>query len=1794
MLRIRVIFISIICFLQGYLLHAQCTQATVPAGVIKDIMAATYPSTPRYLTGEIDEATGKLVCMWQEQDVVGTTRDIKCAIYDKDLNQLVAPFRVNYDTTDHQTYYDLKIHPYDNSFIITWASRKSGNYDVYLKKISLDITSGAAVTAAADVLVTNTALDQASTNVTINYARNEIIVGYNSMTTASDWDVYVRRLDYATLTTIGSEFRINTVTTATQAIWGIEYSTQADEFIVSYHSNATGNYDILCKTYKYDATTSAYIVSAAEQTVNTYLTSDQMTPFLIVNQTTGDYAISWSSNGQDGSSRGAYARVYDRLNAAKTSEILLNVTTSGDQFNPRPFWDEPTNVLGYSWAHVSGSSLIRMGLYDGNNSYAMIGGELDPLSGANVNGAGYTLSWGLVHPKSHRFYLCYDQFNGAVSSYGRIFVSNYCHPSFNPALSTSNSDMNWVDTKSFNAYGDVVSESRTFYDNRGKELQSQSFNAENPKFVFGQMSLYDYLDRPTLQTLPAVSNNTGAFVYNPYFIVSQAGAPPTAYNAANWDASGTVNNPAAVINTAGSLGTYYSANNTYETGVPNTSYPYSRTFLNDDAQGGVVKQTNPGEALRMGQGHETKSISLGVLNELDHYAMLRKTQFVVNANAPSTLKQKAGKSIVIDENGMSGLSFTDLSGNTIATAKEGTSSMPTDQKVSSSVQLTPNLYYCNFTYAGSSCNMSHLRVFGAGNVEIINVYDGAILYPMGPAAAVPEISYSGTITDLQIRSAEPFSVKMLCNPDVFPPISMDVWLKYEAVYQQGQSSIDLHLQSGHGLSGSLSNAAGATIEIQDLTSAAIVYSGAAAGYNYSGLAAGFYRIRFNGLNYQNLYNNSSLTLSYNQFYTNWAYYFYDDNGNLIAKTQPNGISSLTDYTLPKYTDTYTYTTSGQVLSSTEVDGGTTNYVYRNDGSLRFSQNADQATDGRFSFVNYDADNRTVMSGEYKTGLSSAPLSFVTQKQYDAGTTTNTVIGVLNNSQGTDNGGLVSTNYMVDYNLSSFSNSSTYTLVNGSGTSIGTRTPRNVWNIASVTTNKAGYATVYSYDNDYNLEWMVETLPGLGSKTVDYVYDDDHQLLQTIYQKNDLSDRFAHIYKYDKVGRLKTASTREASGLLKLQEKYIYYLHGALKRKELAGNLQGIDYVYTIQGWLKGINHPELNNTKDPGKDGVAATANAGFAPDVFGMSYDYYNGDYSNSSLTYLAATNILQDQLYNGTIQSTTWGTKDHLNAGNPYQYIYQYDNKYQLTWAYFGYRNVANNTNVDISANRLSVSYDRNGNITYKGTLKSATVSDDYNYGYNPATLPIQPVTTNKLFRLNTYAGDINRNYIYNAIGQMTQQTEADGKAKKVKYNGYGQVTEVRNEANLLTVLYEYNERGQKVKKTTYAPAGTANYVTCYVSVAAGNIMIIYDTKSGTLQQSEIPLYGAARIGVAYKNGSALTFTYELKDHLGNVRATINRTKKSDGTADILSWADYLPFGEVIADRHGETAGLASRFGYQGDYAECDPETKWNDFDLRMYDPSIGRWLSRDPYNQYHSPYVGMGNDPVNGVDPDGGFDSWFGAFMYNASRGFKGSIINKASAGTGEKGYNVNFITEDGRLDVRDEFGKFSVKENLDIAFNNLPARILSNAIPMLGDNITAMRFVGALIDQDQAEIKTQGIEYGIAIVGAIPVGRVAGKLIKVEQYALRAAESGFYPVLKRGCAGAQELTWLNKGDVWKFGTTKNPFTRYSQKYLDNIGEFGVYYKTEFTGTLKQATTVERMKILNFRGQNGVLPAGNKIVK
>ena len=90
------------------------------------------------------------------------------------------------------------------------------------------------------------------------------------------------------------------------------------------------------------------------------------------------------------------------------------------------------------------------------------------------------------------------------------------------------------------------------------------------------------------------------------------------------------------------------------------------------------------------------------------------------------------------------------------------------------------------------------------------------------------------------------------------------------------------------------------------------------------------------------------------------------------------------------------------------------------------------------------------------------------------------------------------------------------------------------------------------------------------------------------------------------------------------------------------------------------------------------------------------------------------------------------------------------------------------------------------------------------------------------------------------------------------------------------------------------------------------------------------------------------------------------------------------------GAEGGLKNNNQYQGAYSEIDADIGWNDFALRNYDAQTGRWVQQDPYQEYASPYVGMGNDPINNVDPDGGGVLGLTPGLYTLTTTLVGAVI------------------------------------------------------------------------------------------------------------------------------------------------------------------------------------------------------------
>ena len=123
-------------------------------------------------------------------------------------------------------------------------------------------------------------------------------------------------------------------------------------------------------------------------------------------------------------------------------------------------------------------------------------------------------------------------------------------------------------------------------------------------------------------------------------------------------------------------------------------------------------------------------------------------------------------------------------------------------------------------------------------------------------------------------------------------------------------------------------------------------------------------------------------------------------------------------------------------------------------------------------------------------------------------------------------------------------------------------------------------TFYSYDEAGQLKWTLQDIFNIGTRKVDYEYDFLGNVIQVAYEKDNQYRSFYHHYEYDNDQRLQAVYTSLDGSTKKLQATYYYYLHGPLKRIELATDLQGIDYVYNIDGSLKSINHSDESLTPE--------------------------------------------------------------------------------------------------------------------------------------------------------------------------------------------------------------------------------------------------------------------------------------------------------------------------------------------------------------------------------------------------------------------------------------------------------------------------------------------------------------------------------------------------------------------------------------------------------------------------------------
>ena len=721
----------------------------------------------------------------------------------------------------------------------------------------------------------------------------------------------------------------------------------------------------------------------------------------------------------------------------------------------------------------------------------------------------------------------------------------------------------------------------------------------------------------------------------------------------------------------------------------------------------------------------------------------------------------------------------------------------------------------------------------------------------------------------------------------------------------------------------------------------------------------------------------TLSYQYDEQEYHYTLYYYDHAGDLVQTVPPEGVHRLdfnkdrtprsdeefesimntirkdlnentyTESVQPEHTykTTYQYNSLKELVAQTSpdhdndldplddiTDDSPSRFWYDRLGRMVASQNPEQrkvvASSSnpwkqypRFSFMHYDELGRVVQAGElYDVQAREIP----PEEGFDEHlTTVREVITTYYDEDGPTIAGFEQENLRHRIAVTTYSQ-------DGS-------------------TNSYTHASYYSYDELGNVKTLIQDYPALTNyghynryKRLDYDYDlVSGNVNEVAYQKG-YPDQFFHRYTYDAQNKIKNVETSSNAIFWQQQAHYEYYDYGPLARVELGElKVQGLDYAYTIQGWLKGVNSGSLNANLDIGKDGLV---NA-LPQDEIGFTLGYHDGDYqsignlesSMQQFEVIADDLPSRQNLYNGNINHMLTSIRKDMEQNNdgPMAMIYQYDQlqriKSSTRWEEDNLL-VNNKWTANAQASdeyHTNYSYDQNGNLlTLNRNAFTALLApqastpipdmDKLEYHYFPGTNRLFNVVDHAFNHVNDdnellYEGELDWSkynipedvqiYHYDAIGNLIKD-EKEGIAD-IEWNVQGKVKKITKDDDAQTwIEFVYDALGNRITKKVTTQPGAAprnGSATHYVRDASGNVMAVYkeDVTGGMpsdqLVLQEHHLYGSDRVGMQapYLPLTSTTVLghsgattkgqtyYELKNHLGNVLATVSDRRIASGAS-------------------------------------------------------------------------------------------------------------------------------------------------------------------------------------------------------------------------------------------------------------------------------------------------------------------------
>ena len=665
------------------------------------------------------------------------------------------------------------------------------------------------------------------------------------------------------------------------------------------------------------------------------------------------------------------------------------------------------------------------------------------------------------------------------------------------------------------------------------------------------------------------------------------------------------------------------------------------------------------------------------------------------------------------------------------------------------------------------------------------------------------------------------------------------------------------------------------------------------------------------------YNSFSEPLTITTPRGNTTSFLYDSKGNLISVQDPQGNKSVLGYDA-----------SGDLLSVTDARGNSTSLSY---SGCNFCVTAITDPIGNKTNFAYDTIGR--------------PVSFTDANNHTTAITYDALGRILSETDALGNQTLFA--YDLIGHLTSITDA------NKHATSYSYDPVGNL----TLVTDALGHKTSYSYDGNNNLT----SITNGNNHVINYTYDAANRLLMTTSPLAETTS-----YSYDANGNI--VALKDANG------KTNAFAYDSDNRLTGINYSDGTSVAYTFDGDGDRLSMADSHGTTSYTYDALNRVLSTVF-PGGKALQYGYDVAG-NRASLQYpdgkLIAYAFDQD---NRLSQVTDWLQRNTTYAYDPG------GNVRKIAYP----TGVAEQFAYD-AANRLTQIMDQNGNGTFRALAYTLDASGN---------------------RTNVTDNGLVTTYTYDALNELTSSTSA-GAATSWQYDAVGNRTSQMDPSATTLYTYDaadqmltagpatftYDKNGNRMTRVGLSAPTTYSYDAANrllsVASAKGTSSFTYDGDGNRVTQttstgaySYVNDTSVALAVVLNENGTdgVIDYSYGL-GLMESSSSAFNYFYGFDGLGSVSDLTDA--YGKVresyLFDSWGNSltgkgsVGTKNKFRFTGQ--ALDPATGLYFMGARYYDPTTGRFLSRDPFPGFATypatlhRYMYAGNNPIRFVDPSGKF--------------------------------------------------------------------------------------------------------------------------------------------------------------------------------------------------------------------------------